>query len=256
MLVSALGVGALVGLSIGGLGGGGSVLAVPLLVYLLGQDVPTATTTSLVVVSVAAVVGGLRHARNGSVCWRHAGLLVGSAIPGVIAGTAAGNAVGARALLGAFAVLMVAPAVVLWRRSRSPMPAASGACPPLRLRCDIGAGVTVGFLTGMFGVGGGFLVVPALALCLAFSMRAAVGTSLAIVSSTSLLGLTAHLVSGRVLDAGPTVVLLVGCVTGALVGAQLAGRLPQRAVATAFTGLVGIVAAWLLVSTTLLGGPA
>ena len=258
MALVAMPVGLLVGLSIGGLGGGGSVLAVPLLVYLLGQDVPTATTTSLVIVSAAALAGGLRHARAGCVCWRHAAWLAGAAVPGIVAGTAAGEALGARALLGAFGVVMVAPAVILWRRRRAAPPVGGerGSCPPVRLRCDIGAGLLVGFLTGMFGVGGGFLVVPALALCLAFSLRAAVGTSLAIVAATSVAGLVAHLVAGRTLDPGPTALLLAGCIAGAVAGARLTGRLPQRTVAAAFAGLVALVASWLVVSAALLGGPA
>ena len=252
----ALPVGVLVGLAIGGLGGGGSVLAVPLLVYLLGQDVQAATTTSLLVVTVAALTGSASHARSGCVCWRHVGLLVAAAVPGVVAGTAVGEAIGARALLAAFAVVMVIPALLLWRRGREPAGTGQGTCPPLRARCDVGAGLVVGFLTGLFGVGGGFLIVPALALCLAFTMRAAVGTSLAIVAATSVIGLVAHLAAGRHVDWTLTAVLVAGCVLGALAGARLAQRVPPRTLTAAFTGLVVLVSGWLLVSTAVLGGPA
>ena len=245
----ALPLGALVGLSIGGLGGGGSVLAVPLLIALLGQDVQTATTTSLLVVTVAALTGGARHASRGCVCWRHAAVLVTAAVPGIVAGTAVGEAVGARALLAAFAVVMVVPAVLMWRSRSAPAGVSNGACPPLRLRCDLGAGLLVGFLTGMFGVGGGFLIVPALALCLAFGMRAAVGTSLAIVAATSLLGLAAHLAAGREVDWGVPALVAAGCVVGALAGARLAQRVSQRTLATAFTAVVVVVAGWLFATS-------
>ena len=88
-----------IGLSLGMLGGGGSVLAVPVLVYILGESVHQATTASLVVVTAGAVIGGLSHARDGRVCWRHAVAFIAAALPGVIAGTALGQALSGRALM-------------------------------------------------------------------------------------------------------------------------------------------------------------
>ena len=98
---------------------------------------------------------------------------------------------------------MLAAAHATWRKAdeQEPEPDGTwergGACPPLRLPRDLVAGAAVGFLTGFFGVGGGFLIVPTLAVALAFTMRTAVGTSLAIITATSLLGLAAHLLAGR-----------------------------------------------------------
>jgi uncharacterized membrane protein YfcA len=243
------------------LGGGGSVLAVPVLVYVLGQDVDSATTTSLLVVAAGAIAGGLGHARAGRVCWRHAGTFTAAAIPGIAGGTLAGEVVGGNLLLAGFALPMLAAAYATWRKAETaeqePEGAweGGGACPPLRLPRDLVAGAAVGFVTGLFGVGGGFLVVPTLALALAFTMRTAVGTSLAIITATSLLGLAAHLLAGRHIDGGIATAMTLACVAGAYAGAAVAVRVSQRILGRAFAGLVVAVAAYLLFSVAFLGGP-
>jgi len=249
-----------IGLAMGMLGGGGSVLAVPLLVYLLDQSVEEATTASLLVVAAGSVAGGLGHARAGRVCWRHAGTFTAAALPGIVAGTVAANTLGADALLVAFALVMLAAAHATWRKAEEqPEPEGSwdggGACPPLRLPRDLLAGLAVGFLTGFFGVGGGFLIVPTLAVALAFTMRTAVGTSLAIITATSLLGLLVHLLAGRSFDVEVTSVMAGACVAGALAGAALAAHIPQRILGRAFAGLVTGVAVYLILSVAVLGGP-
>lgn len=258
MAIAAIPFGIAIGLAVGMLGGGGSVLAVPVLVYLLGQGVHEATTASLVVVTAGAVAGGLVHAREGRVCWRHAGVFTAAALPGVFAGTALGSAASGNVLLAAFAVIMVAAAVATWRRAGatvSPDPPPS-LCPPLRVSRDLSAGLVIGITTGAFGIGGGFLVVPALALFLALSMRLAVGTSLAIVTATSAIGLAAHLlVAGRGIEIGVTAAMTAACVTGAIAGAALASRVPARQLERGFACLVTVVAGGLLASVTFAGGP-
>jgi uncharacterized membrane protein YfcA len=117
VVLAAIPFGLAIGIAVGMLGGGGSVLAVPVLVYVLGQNVHEATTASLVVVTAGALAGGLAHAREGRVCWRHAGAFTGAALPGVIAGTALGNAVSGSALIAAFAVIMLLAAVATWRKA-------------------------------------------------------------------------------------------------------------------------------------------
>jgi uncharacterized membrane protein YfcA len=261
VLLLAIPFGLAIGLALGTLGGGGSVLAVPVLVYVLGQTVPEATTASLLVVAAGAVAGGLGHARAGRVCWRHAGSFTAAAVPGIAAGTLAAEAVSGTLLLAGFALIMLAAAHATWRKATDSGPEPdgpwerSGACPPLRLPRDLVAGAVIGFVTGFFGVGGGFLIVPTLALALAFTMRTAVGTSLVIITATSLLGLAAHLMAGRSLDTGVTAALTLACVAGAVAGAALASQIPQRALGRGFALLVVGVAAYLLVSTALLGGP-
>jgi uncharacterized protein len=254
--LAAIPFGLAIGVALGLLGGGGSVLAVPVLVYVLGQDVHAATTASLVVVTAAGVAGGLRHAHGGRICWRHATAFTAAALPGVVAGTALGSAVGGNTLIAAFAVLMLLAAAATWRGATGRENAAEPpACPPLRITRDMAAGLLVGAMTGFFGVGGGFLVVPALAVFLALSMRLAVGTSLAIITITSALGLAAHLLAGRELDVGITTAMTAAAVAGALAGAPLAARVPQRQLGRAFAGLVAGVATDLLISAAFLGGP-
>jgi uncharacterized protein len=250
-----------IGLAVGTFGGGGSVLAVPVLVYVLDQSVPEATTASLLVVAAGAVAGGLGHARAGRVCWRHAGSFTAAAIPGVAAGTLAAEAVSGVLLLAGFAVVMIAAAHATWRQADDSEPESdgawerTGACPPLRLPRDLVAGAAVGLVTGFFGVGGGFLIVPTLAIALAFTIRTAVGTSLTIITATSLLGLCAHLLAGRSVDADVTGALTVACAAGAVAGSGLANRIPQRALGRGSALLVAAVAAYLLVSVAFLGGP-
>lgn len=259
-MLLAIPVGLAIGLAVGMLGGGGSVLAVPALAYLLDQSVEQATTASLLVVAAGSIAGGIGHARAGRICWRHAGTFTLAALPGIVAGTLIGNAVGGSALLGAFALVMLAAARATWRKAdEEPQPDDSwdggGACPPLRLPRDLLAGLAVGLLTGFFGVGGGFLIVPTLAVALAFTMRTAVGTSLAIITATALLGLGIHLLAGRTVDAGLTATMAAACALGALTGARAASGVPQRVLGRGFAALVACVAVYLVVSVVLLGGP-
>lgn len=259
MTLLAIPFGAAIGVSLGLLGGGGSVLAVPILVYILGQSVHQATTASLIVVTVGAVAGGIGHARAGRVCWRHASAFTAAALPGVIGGTALGNAVSGRTLISAFALIMLAAAAAIWRKAGGKGSVVEddqrASCPPLRVGKDLGAGLLIGAMTGFFGVGGGFLIVPALAILLGLHMRLAVGTSLAIITTTSILGLGAHLVAGHSLDLAVTAAMTAACIAGALGGAALAGHVPQRQLSRGFAALVVGVAGYLLISSAFLGGP-
>ena len=179
MVLAAIPFGLAIGIALGMLGGGGSVLAVPVLVYVLGQSVHQATTASLVVVTAGALAGGLGHARESHVCWRHAGAFVLAAIPGIVAGTALGNAVSGSALIAAFAVIMLIAAAATWRKASQRTAGRvrqEPACPPLRQSRTVAAGLLIGALTGFFGVGGGFLIVATLTVFLALSMRLAIGT--------------------------------------------------------------------------------
>jgi uncharacterized protein len=243
--------GAAIGVAVGTLGGGGSVLAVPVLVYLLGEDLPDATTAGLAVVGAGALAGAARHALAGRVCWRHAVSFTVAAVPGIALGTLAGDAVPDELLLIAFALVMLVAARSIWRRSDGDEPdpgRAADACPPLRLPRDALAGVAVGFVTGFLGVGGGFLIVPTLAVGLAFTLRTAVGTSLAIITATSALSLATHLAAGRSVDVPITLAMALACAAGAIAGAAASGRLPQQALGRGFAGLVVAVAGGLLVS--------
>ena len=259
MALTAIPFGMAIGIAVGLLGGGGSVLALPVLVYVLGQDVETAVTISLVVVTAAAIAGGYRHALDRHVCWRHAGAFTVTAVPGILAGTALGAMVSGSALVGGFAVVMLAAAAVTWRKASAPEPADDDqpghTCPTLRLKRDVAAGLLVGLLTGFFGVGGGFIIVPTLAVALSFSIRSAIGTSLAIITTTSILGVVIHLAAGRNLDVELTLAMGTACIAGALLGARWSARIAQQALGRGFASLVVVVAAYLLISAAFLGGP-
>ncbi|MEZ5098427.1 MAG: sulfite exporter TauE/SafE family protein [Thermoleophilia bacterium] len=255
MIALAVPIGLALGLALGTVGGGGAVLALPVLVYVLGQSVHAATTASLLVVAGAALAGAIGHARGGRMCWRIAGAFAGAAIPGSLLGTAANAAVPATGLLAGFAVLMLVVAWVTRRRAAQATGAEDAGCPLVRLVPIVGAGLVTGFLTGLLGVGGGFLVVPILALVLHAPLRRAIATSLAIVSAVSLLGLVEHVALGSELDWAVALPFAAAAVGGALAGSGLAARLPQRTLATGFAVVLGSVAIYLLVAVAAFGGP-
>lgn len=246
-----------IGLALGMVGGGGAVLAVPVLVYVLGQDVHSATTASLAIVACAAVAGALVQARTGQVCWAQAGAFAVPALAGIAVGTAGNRATGGSVLLLLFVPVMLVAAWAMWRKAGERVSAGAAIaarCPAVRAPRSATAGLGVGLLTGFFGVGGGFLVVPILATALALPLRAAIGTSLAIVSTVSVAALTGHLLAGGHLPIGVTVALSAACAAGALAGAHAGPRISQRVLGRGFALLVGAVAGYLLVAATFLSG--
>ena len=249
----ALPFGLAIGLSLGALGGGGAVLALPVLVYVLGEDVHAATTASLAVVAAAALAGGAAHASQARVCWLQVTVFVPAALAGAVAGTLANEAASGAVLLLGFVPLLLAAAAFTWSRAG----AGTGedeSCPPLERNRTLLAGVAVGALTGFFGVGGGFLVVPILAFAMHFPLRRAIGTSLVIIGFVSVAGLAAHLWRDADLDAGLTAAMALGCAAGALAGARLGAHVPQRTLGRTFAVLLGAVGAYILLASALTGG--
>jgi len=221
--------GALVGLLLGLLGGGGSVLAVPALVYGVGLPLSAAVPASLVVVGASAATGLLARLRSGLVRWRVAVVLGLAGLPAALGGGAVGRLLPDRWLALGFAALMVAVAVRMLR------PAASegGACrdgsgAADRRRClarAVPVGALAGFLTGLFGVGGGFVVVPALSVGLGLAAAESVATSLAVVALNSASGLAAHSCS----LAGPDLLAVAVFAGSAMAASPAAGVLAARA---------------------------
>lgn len=228
----------LVGLALGLLGGGGSILTVPLLVYVAGLDPREAVAASLFVVAVTSAAALVGHARAGRVRWR-TGLLFGAA--GMV-GAYAGGLLGARLppelLLGLFAVMMIATAVALLRGRRSPDPVREGGLPLARILLD---GAVVGLVTGLVGAGGGFLVVPALALLGGLPMPVAVGTSLVVIALKSAAGFAGYLAAGVPVGWGPVLAVTAAAVVGASLGARLVARVPQDALRRGFGLFVLVV---------------
>lgn len=243
-----IGSGGLVGFSLGLLGGGGSILAVPLLIYVVGvRSTHVAIGTSALAVAVNAFANLIPHHRAGNVKWPCAAVFAISGIAGAAGGAALGKAVDGKQLLFLFGVVMVAVAVAML----TPRAAAAGRSdvhltPAIGVRLA-GTGILVGLLSGFFGIGGGFLIVPALMLGAGMAVINAVGTSLFSVGAFGLTTAVSYAVAGMV-DWTIAGFFILGGVLGGLAGAALAGRLSkQRGMLTRiFAVAVLIVAAFIL----------
>ncbi|MFE1270755.1 sulfite exporter TauE/SafE family protein [Streptomyces sp. NPDC058758] len=222
----------LIGVSLGVLGGGGSILTVPILVYLAGQDTKEAIATSLFVVGVTSLAALVPHARAHRVRWR-TGLFFGAfSMAGAYGGGRLAEYIPGTALLIAFALMMLATAYAMLRRPR-PAGEPKARRGDLPLKHIAVEGLLVGAVTGLVGSGGGFLVVPALALLGGLPMGIAVGTSLLVIAMNSFAGLAGHL-SGVTIDWGLALTVTTAAVLGSLIGARLTGRVPQQVLRRAF----------------------
>jgi uncharacterized membrane protein YfcA len=233
-----------VGGLLGALGAGGSVVTVPILIYLLGEDAATAATTSLLVVGATAASGAISHWRTGTVRLATALALSAVASGGSVAGSLLRASVGGREFLLAFAGLLVVAAALVWR----PPGARDGAQPrECVLRPDVrecaklgAAGLAIGFLTGFFGVGGGFAIVAVLLVVLSFPAREAIGTSLVVVALASAMALVASLGQGTIAWRVVIPFAVTGAI-GASLGRRIASRLDERVTRRAFAvGLIGL----------------
>lgn len=245
MIAAALALGVLIGLTLGALGGGGSILTVPALVYLLDLTPQEATTASLVIVGVTAAVGTAAHARHGGTRWRSGGLLALAGVPASLLGSLLNTRVDPDVLLLAFAAVMTVAAVGMLLRSRGPGGAHPAPVARRRTRAAqlVVAGLLIGFLTGFLGVGGGFVVVPALVVLLSMPMRMAVGTSLLVIALNSAVALGARTGTGTY-DWEVIVPFTVGAVVASVVSARLAHRLPAAALTRSFAVLLLLVAGY------------
>lgn len=263
MPLAVIPLGLVIGVALGALGGGGSILAVPALVHVLGQDPVTATTSSLIIVGITSLLSLPAHHRAQRVSFGQ-GLtfgLLGTA--GSFAGSAASRAVPGEVLMSVFAVLMAVVAVLMLRRSRNGTPAGGEAGPheqvltlrPLTCACPrllrlVVAATLVGLLTGFLGVGGGFVLVPALVLVLGFTMPVAVGTSLLVIAINSATALAARVQQGvGDLDWPLVLGFSAVAVAGSLVGSRVADRIPAQRLSQAFAVLVLAIAAFTAVQS-------
>jgi uncharacterized protein len=267
-LLLAIGAGALIGLSLGALGGGGSILAVPVLVYLLGQDAGQATTGALVVVGVTSLIGAVTAHGAGNVLLGRGVTFGVVAIGGAAAGAKASAHVSHPLLLAAFAALMLLVGGLMAsrqlrhaRRSRQPARSDEGqpdrASPPrptlddpiIAFRegfmCDCSRAVkvlvtatVVGLITGFLGVGGGFLVVPALVVALSLPMTYAAGTSLVVITLTSAAALAVRAGLATTPDWSLVATLTAASALSGFAGARLAHRIDTTMLSAAFTVLV------------------
>ena len=277
-MLLALPIGLLIGLSLGALGGGGSILTVPALVYLLGVSPHSATTTSLIIVGITSIVGAAAHLRAGRVRVR-SGLVFGVlGAGGAFVGSRLSASIDPNALLIAFSVLMLGAAVTMTHQGRTnpgsepEVPAAPGAGPapadgpagtrgglavrdvpalaPARARTAASASplriviaaTTVGLVTGFFGVGGGFVVVPALVLALGFDMPSAVGTSLVVITINSASSLLSRLGTHATLDPVLMILFTGAAIVGTAAGSRVASKARPGRLVVAFAILMIAVA--------------
>lgn len=236
-----------VGVSLGLLGGGGSILTVPLLAYVAGMEPRHAIATSLLVVGVTSAVGAITHARAGRVRWRVAVLFGVAAMAGAYAGGRLARFVPGTVLMAAFAVIMIAAAVAMLRGRKNTTAAGIGLALPIIKIAALGG--AIGIISGLIGAGGGFLLVPALALLGGLSMPVAVGTSLVVIAMQSLAGLAGHLASEHV-DWRLAAIVTAAAVIGAVIGGRLTALVAATTLRKAFGWFVLLVASVILAEQT------
>ncbi|AUI50233.1 sulfite exporter TauE/SafE family protein [Arthrobacter crystallopoietes] len=220
-----------IGLSLGLLGGGGSILTVPILTYVAGLDPKEAIAASLFVVGATSAVSAITHARSGRVKWR-TGLIFGAAgMAGAFGGGLLGGHIPGTILMIAFALMMVATSIAMIRGRKNKAAATHNSeLPVLKVILE---GLVVGLVTGLVGAGGGFLVVPALALLGGLAMPVAVGTSLIVIALKSFAGLGGYLTTVS-LDWGLVAAVTAVAIAGSIVGSRLAGRMPEAVLRKGF----------------------
>ena len=221
----------LVGLSLGLLGGGGSILMVPLFAYVAGLDARQAIAMSLLVVGVTSAVGVVSHARAGRVRWG-TGVMFGAAgMAGGYGGGLLSGFVPRSVLMVAFAGVMMTAALAMLRgrRERTSLDGPQVA-PVAKILL---AGLAVGLVTGLVGAGGGFLIVPALAILGGLPMQGAVGTSLMVIAMNACAGLAGHL-AGSQIDWRLALMVTASAVCGALLGAKFAASVNASTLREAF----------------------
>jgi hypothetical protein len=234
---------ALIGLALGTLGGGGSILTVPVLVYVLGFDAKLAIAMSLPVVGAAALVGVLSHWRAGNVRLQTAAIFGSVAMVGSYTGARASVWFSGRAQLLILGSVMVAAALSMLRNATQDERTDNAPPHPALL---LAVGLGVGVLTGLIGIGGGFLIVPALVILGRVPMKAAVGTSLLVIALNSASGYLGHY--GReIVPWGFVVRFTSVAVLGILAGTALVHHIPTRQLKRAFALLlvvIGVLILW------------
>jgi len=234
-----------IGLSLGLLGSGGSIITVPVLVYLVGQPEKVAIAGSLAIVGAVALTGALQNAARSRVEWRS---VLWFGLPGM-AGTWAGawlsGLVEGAVQLAVFAVVMLVASVMMFRRAA--YEPSVGKRPVVKVVVD---GLAVGALTGFVGVGGGFLILPALVLLGGLGMHLAIGTSLAIIALNAFTGFAKHLqllgAQGLALDWKILGTFILLGAAGSVAGNYFANRVPQATLRRVFAVFLVLMAAFIL----------
>jgi uncharacterized membrane protein YfcA len=250
VLAAVLGV--IVGLALGTLGGGGSVLAVPGLVYVLGESPHQATTGSLIIVIASSVAGMAAHAYAGRVRIRE-GLAFGLAglVTSVLSSAMSQGLPGGVVLVG-FALVMVIAAVTMWRSAGDTPGDGQRRTTTRHTVRAVGAGAGIGVVIGVFGVGGGFLAVPALVSVAGFSIADAVGTSLLIIAVNATAALATR-IAGTEIDWAVIGPFALAASAAAVLGQRVSARFSPTSLQRAFAVLLVVLAGWVLFDQLVLG---
>lgn len=233
----------LVGVSLGLLGGGGSILTVPILTYVAGMEPREAIAASLFIVGITSLVGMIAHAKNKRVRWKTGFIFGAASMIGAFLGGLLGGVIPGVVLMILFAVMMVATATAMIRGRRQTDGTMREQLPVLRILTD---GLFVGVATGLVGAGGGFLIVPALTLLGGLPIAIAIGTSLLVIVLKSFAGLTGYLFSVH-LD-WPLILTFTGvAVVGSFIGAALAGTIPEKRLRQGFGYFVLVMGVFVLI---------
>lgn len=250
MILAAV-IGLAVGVVVGMLGAGGGILSVPILVYILGQEPHQAAAASLVIVALTACVSIIPHARAGRVNWRDGLVFAALSALGSFVGARLSALVAPTLLMVLFGALLSVVAVVMLRNAWKMRGESAGtdgsearAVSPLALTA---VAMLTGVLTGFFGVGGGFVVVPALVLVLHFSPKKATGTSLLVMIIASAVGLLGRIGTGVELNWGIALAFAAASMGGGLVGAKLTTRVRESTLTLSFGVLLACVAVGTLI---------
>jgi uncharacterized membrane protein YfcA len=238
----------LVGIALGLLGGGGSILTLPILVYVVGVPAHEAIALSLLIVGTTSVAALVPHAWKGRVRWKTGALFGATSMVGAYGAGKLAPFIPGTALLVLFAVLMLVTAFAMMRRSSSasdPPDLPEGRLRDLPRTKIVLEGLAVGAVTGLVGAGGGFLVVPALVLLGRLPMRVAVGTSLLVIAMKSFAGFAGY-VSSVSVDVELAALLTTAAVVGSVGGGALAGRVPARLLRRGFAWLVVVMGVFIL----------
>lgn len=235
---------ALIGLALGLLGGGGSILTVPIFVYVLGLGAKEAIAMSLAVVGATSLFGAVSHWRSGNVNLRVAGIFGSVAMAGTYMGARLAVYLSGAVQLILFALVMLVAAFFMLRPTG--LSEGDGTAPKAMPFGLIAVeGITVGILTGLVGVGGGFLIVPALVLLGRVPMKQAVGTSLLVIALKSAAGLAGYLRQVE-LDWALVGLMTVVSIGGILVGTWLVRFVPQQALQRSFAVFLVLVGGFIL----------
>lgn len=244
MIPLALALAAVTGVALGLLGGGGSILTVPVFVYVLGFDAKTAIAMSLAVIGVTSVAGTVGHWRQGQVNTRVALTFGSVAMVGTYAGARLAMFVSGPVQLALFALVMAAAAFFMLRDRPSADPGTRPGA-PTSSGLIIAEGITVGIVTGLVGIGGGFLVVPALVLLARLPMKEAIGTSLAVIAMKSVAGLAGY--AGQVdVPWGFVAAFTATALVGVMAGTRLARAVPAAALQRGFAVVLIVISALML----------